>query len=90
MNGVADLGEKDRIGHRRVVPLVAAVIDFHAEWLKAATGRVVAAPSSRDRPVVKPPTVDRYSHTLGRLVDTDLKVGVSGFAKRQHRDDGGQ
>lgn len=79
VNGVADLGEKDRIRHRRVVPLVATVIDFHAEWLKAAARCVVAAASSRYRPVVKVLSVDRDSHALEGFIDSDQKVGTSGL-----------
>ena len=89
VNGVADLGEKDRIRHRRVVPLVAAVIDFHAEWLKAAAWCVVAAASSRHRPVVKLLAVDRDGHALGGFVDLNQKVGVGSLAKRQRRKNSG-
>jgi hypothetical protein len=32
--------------------------------------------------------VDRDSHALGGFVDIDQKLGVSGLAKRQHRDGG--
>jgi hypothetical protein len=43
VDGVADLGEEDRIRHRRVVPLLAVVVDLHAEGLEAAARCVVAA-----------------------------------------------
>ena len=83
VNRVADLGKKDRIGHRRVVPLVTGVVDFHAEWLKVAAWCVVAAASSRHRPVVKLLAVDRDGHALGGFVDLNQKGGVGSLAKRQ-------
>jgi hypothetical protein len=89
VDGVARLSEKDRIGHRRVVVLVAVVVDLHAEWLKLAARCVVAAPPGRHRPVVKMLAVDRDSHALSRFVHFDEEVGVGGLAKRKHRDGGG-
>src|ERR1035437_919557 len=62
MHGVAGLCEENRIRHRRIVPLLAVVVDVHAEWLKGAARRVVAASPGRHRPVVKLIAVDRYSH----------------------------
>ena len=69
MDSVAGLGEENRIGHRRIVPLLAVVIDLHAERLKRAARRVVAESSCRHRPVVKLLAIDRDSHALGGFVD---------------------
>src|SRR5262249_13174987 len=86
---IAGLGKKDRIGHRRIVVLVAIVVDLHAEWLKRAARRVVAAPSGRHRPVVKLLAIDRDGHALGGLVDLNQQFGISSLAKRERRDGGG-
>src|SRR5262249_44376826 len=89
VDSVSRLSEEDRIGHRRVVVLVAIVVDLHAEWLERAARRVIAAPPGRHRPVVKALAVDRDGHALGGLVDFNQQFGVSGLAKRQRRDGGG-
>src|SRR5665647_3624579 len=36
MDGVAGLGEENRVGNRRIVPFLAVMIDFHAEGRKCA------------------------------------------------------
>jgi hypothetical protein len=38
VDSVARLSEEDRIGHRRVVVLVAVVVDLHAECLNVPLG----------------------------------------------------
>jgi len=43
VDSVADLGEEDRIRHWRVVPLVAVVVDLHAERLEGTARRVITA-----------------------------------------------
>ena len=40
---MADLGEEDRIRHWRIIPLVAVVVDLHAEGLEGTARRVVTA-----------------------------------------------
>ena len=78
MNGVADLWWKKSNQHRRVVPLVAGVVDFHAEWLKVAAWCVVAAASRRHRPIVKLLAIDRDGHALGGFFDLNQKGSVAG------------
>src|SRR5262245_32758339 len=89
VDSVSRLSEEDRIGHRRVVVLVAIVVDLHAEWLKLAARCVVAASPCCHRPVVKMLAIDRNSHALSRFVHLDEEVGVGGLAERKHRDGGG-
>ena len=86
VNGVAFLGEKDRVGHRRVVPLLAEMVLFHAERRERAGRRVVPGDAGRHRPGVEVRAVGRDGHLLGALVDLDQQVGMG----RRERQRGGK
>src|SRR5665647_1844265 len=86
MHGDAGLGKKHRIGHRRIVILIAVVVDFHAERLKRPTGCVVAGTPGRYRPLVQLLAVKRDCHTLRRLIDLDQEA-VSYTHLRAHETD---
>jgi len=81
-DGLGDLREMQ-------VHRLGGVVDLHAERLKRAARRVIAASPGRHRPFVKLLTVDRDGHALGGFVDIDQEVGVGGLAKHQHRNGGG-
>src|SRR5262245_55639136 len=82
VDSVADLCEENRIRHWRVVPLVAGVVDLHAERLEVAARRVVAACPGRHRPIIKPRSVDRNGHALSGFIYLYQQVGMDGLAER--------
>ena len=78
---VADLGEEDRVRHRRIVPFPGEMGLLHPERAIAAIRRIVAGDPGRDWPRVADLPIDRDAHALGVLVDGDEKVGP----RRQRR-----
>ena len=76
VDGVPPLGEKDRIRHRRIVPLARSVVARHPERPERTGRRCVAAAPGRNRPTPALDTVDRDPHALGRLVDRDDNGGL--------------
>ncbi len=87
VDGVAALGDEDRVRHRRVVPFARVMIFHHAEWLEVAGRRVVAVAAGRYRPGVAVLAVDGDRHFLRRLVDDDHNIGVSSLSQCERCDD---
>ena len=69
VDGVADLGEEDRVRHRRVVELLGVVVFLHAEGAEGAVRRLVRGIAGGNRPLVALDAVDRDGHQLRVLVD---------------------
>ncbi|MHC2429531.1 hypothetical protein ACVIST_006276 [Bradyrhizobium elkanii] len=84
MNRVPDLGEEDRVRHRRVVEFLGIVILFHAEGAEAAVRRFARRDAGRDRPVIARDAVDRDGHLLVVLVDGDIDLGLCGAGGEEH------
>ena len=78
VDGVADTGEKDRVGHRRIVPLLGEVVPLHSEWAVGADRRFVAPASCRNLPIVARNAVYRNRHPLRGSVDDDEDIGRRG------------
>src|SRR3989337_692170 len=76
MDGVALLGEEDRMGHRRVVPLFAVPDLIHRGRSISSRRGGIAADAGGDRPRVELHAVDEDSHLLRRLVDIDEDRGL--------------
>ena len=74
VNGVAALSEEDRVGHRRIVPLLRVPDLVHRPRRVVAGRRGIAARARRDRPAMALDPVDEHRHLLGRLVDIDEKI----------------
>ena len=83
VDGVTDLGEEDRIRHRRIVPLPRKVVTFHTEWLEFPRRGIIARSSSRYRPGVAVFAVDRDGHLLRGFVDDDHDIGARGLCERE-------
>src|SRR6266481_1088127 len=81
---MADLGEEDRVRHRRVVEFLGVVVFLHAEGAEAAVRRLVRRKTGRDRPVVSLGAVDCDGHHLRILVDGDGDVGLRGAGGAQY------
>src|SRR5579862_8541119 len=85
MDGMADLGEEDRVRHRRVVEFLGVVVFLHAEGPEAAVRRLVRGIAGRNRPLIALGAVDRDGHQLRILVDEDGDVGLRGAGGEQHQ-----
>jgi len=81
---LADLGEEDRMRHRRVVEFLGIVILFHAEGTERAARRLARGDAGRHRPVVALDAVDGDGHLLIVLVDGDGDLGLRGAGGEQH------
>ena len=82
---MADLGEEDRVRHRRVVEFLGVVVFLHPEGAEAAARRLVGRNAGGDRPVVALDAVDRDGHLLRILVDGDGDIGLGGAGGEQHQ-----
>src|ERR1700761_6884374 len=85
VNRVSDLGEEDRVRHRRVVEFLGVVIFLHPEGLEGTVRRLVRGIAGRDRPLVALDAVDRDGHHLRILVDGDGDFGLRGAGGEQHQ-----
>src|SRR5258708_12360719 len=85
VNGMADLGEEDRMRHRRVVEFLRKMVFLHPEGAEAAVRRLVGRNAGGDRPVVALDAVDRDGHLLRILVDGDGDIGLGGAGGEQHQ-----
>src|SRR6202022_4275395 len=85
VNGVADLGEENRVRHRRVVEFLGVVVFLHPEGAEVAVRRLVGRNAGGDRPVVVLDAVDRDGHLLRILVDGDGDIGLRGAGGEQHQ-----
>src|SRR5215510_10999385 len=81
---MADLGEEDRMRHRRVVEFLGEVVFLHPEGAERATWRLVGGNSGGDRPAIAHDLVDRDGHLLVILVDGDGDFGL-GAGGDQHQ-----
>src|ERR1700682_4429137 len=82
---MTDLGEEDRMRHRRVVEFLGVVVFLHAEGAEAAVRRLVRRIAGRDRPLVALDAVDRDGQQLRTLVDGDGDLGLCGAGGEQHQ-----
>ena len=80
-----DLGEEDRVRHRRVVEFFGIVVLFHAEGAERPVWRLAGGDAGRDRPVVALDAVDGDRHDLRILVDGDCYIRLSGGGGEQHQ-----
>src|SRR4051794_27092647 len=85
VNGMADLGEEDRVRHRRVVEFLGEVVFFHPEGPERAIRRLVRRVAGRDRPMIALHAVNRDGHQLFVLVNGDGDFGLSGAASERQR-----
>ena len=85
VDGVTDLGEEDRVRHRRVVEFLGVVILLHAEGAKRAVRRLARRDAGRHRPVIARDAVDGDGHLLIVLVDGDLDLGLRGARAQKHQ-----
>ncbi len=85
VDGVADLGEEDRVRHRRVIEFLGEVVFLHAEGAEAAVRRLARWNAGRNRPLIAHGAVDRDGHQLRILVDGDVDFGLRGAGGEQHQ-----
>src|SRR5258705_8657758 len=85
VDGMADLGEEDRMRHRRVVEFLRIMVLLHPEGAEAAVRRLVGRNAGGDRPVVALDAVDRDGHLLRVLVDGDGDTGLRGAGGEEHQ-----
>ena len=71
MDGMALFGEKDRMGHRRVVPLLPVPDLVHRSGGVGSRGGCIAVHAGRHRPGIFLHAVDEDGHLLRGLVDID-------------------
>src|SRR5258708_28660938 len=84
-NGVAYLGEEERVRHRRVVEFLGVVVFLHAEGAEAAVRRLVGGNAGGYRPLIALDAVDRDGHQLRILVDGDGDFGLCRACGEQHQ-----
>src|SRR5438270_2653288 len=82
---MADLGEEDRVRHRRVVEFLGVVVFLHPEGAEAAARRLVGRNAGGDRPVVALDAIDRDGHLLRILVDGDGDIRLRGAGGEQRQ-----
>src|SRR5436309_14267818 len=82
---MADLGEEDRVRHRRVVEFLGVVVFRHPGGAEAAARRLVGRNAGGDRPVVALDAIDRDGHLLRILVDGDGDIRLRGAGGEQRQ-----
>ena len=85
MDRMPDLGEEDRMRHRRVVEFLGEVVGLHPEGAEGAVRSLVRRIAGRNRPFVSLDAVDRDGHHLIVLVDGDFDFGLGGAGREQHQ-----
>jgi hypothetical protein len=85
VNGMTDLGEEDRVRHRRVVELLGEMVFLHSERPEAAVRRFMRWIAGRDRPLVALDAVNRDGHRLRVLVDGDGNLGLRAAGGEKHQ-----
>src|SRR5918992_305468 len=85
VDGMADLGEKDRMRHRRVVEFLGVMVLFHPEGAEAAVRSLIGGKTRRHRPAVTLDAVDGDGHLLVVLVDCYGDFGLGGARGEQRQ-----
>src|ERR1700731_2336982 len=85
VNGMADLGEKKRMGHRCVVKFLGVVVFLHSEGAERTVRRLMRRIAGRDRPLIARDAVHRDGHHLRVLVNGDGDFGLRGAGGEQHK-----